>query len=222
MDTSTLIAQLADVTVRRAVVSPQWHNNVYLLTVASTGDQILIDAAAQSDKISQLIADAAQDSPHPTRLAAIVTTHRHHDHIGALADIVKLYPAPTYAGSGDADAITEQTGITIDRRVTTGDHIRVHGLSLDVISISGHTPGSIVLSLADSHGPTHLFVGDDLFPGGVGKTWSPQDFASLLHDVRSKLFDVYPDSTLVWPGHGKHTTLGTQRPHLAEWEARGW
>ena len=217
-----MIAHTAGVTVRRAVVCPQWQNNVYLLTVASTGDQVLIDAAAEPDSISQLIADAAQDSPHPTRLAAIVTTHRHQDHIGALAEIVRLFPAPTFAGTDDADAITTHTGVTIDHRVSTGDQVCVAGLSLDVIGISGHTPGSIVLSLADGQGPTHLFVGDDLFPGGLGKTRSAQDFASLFQDVRSKLFDAFPDNTLVWPGHGQPTTMGAQRPYLPDWEARGW
>ena len=61
-----------------------------------------------------------------------------------------------------------------------------------------------------------------LFPGGVGKTWSPEDFTSLVDDVEARLFGTLPDDTWVYPGHGKDTTLGAERPHLAEWRARGW
>ncbi|MGB7381925.1 MAG: MBL fold metallo-hydrolase, partial [Rhodococcus sp. (in: high G+C Gram-positive bacteria)] len=71
-------------------------------------------------------------------------------------------------------------------------------------------------------GITHLVTGDSLVPGGVGKTSSPEEFTSLLDDVSAKIFDVYGDETIVYPGHGKDTTLGNERPHLAEWRERGW
>ena len=67
-----------------------------------------------------------------------------------------------------------------------------------------------------------LISGDSLFPGGPGKTWSAEDFTSLMADLRSRIFDVLPDSTVVLPGHGAHTTIGTERPHLDEWQERGW
>ena len=67
-----------------------------------------------------------------------------------------------------------------------------------------------------------MFTGDSLFPGGVGKTNSPEDFTSLLTDVTERLFDPLPDATWVYPGHGNDTTLGTERPHLGEWRERGW
>lgn len=67
-----------------------------------------------------------------------------------------------------------------------------------------------------------LFTGDSLFPGGVGKTNSPQDFAQLLGDVRTRIFDVFDDNTVVFPGHGNSTTLGADRGNLDAWEARGW
>ena len=60
------------------------------------------------------------------------------------------------------------------------------------------------------------------FPGGVGKTWSADDFATLIDDVETKLFDRFDDDTWVYPGHGNDTTLGAERPHLTEWRARGW
>lgn len=63
---------------------------------------------------------------------------------------------------------------------------------------------------------------DPLFPGGVGKTWEPGGFEELLADVSGRLFDVYGDDTVVYPGHGDDTTLGAERPHLQEWRQRGW
>ena len=61
-----------------------------------------------------------------------------------------------------------------------------------------------------------------LFPGGVGKTWQPGDFEQLIDDVTTRVFDRFGDDTVVYPGHGDDTTLGAERPHLAEWRERGW
>jgi glyoxylase-like metal-dependent hydrolase (beta-lactamase superfamily II) len=61
-----------------------------------------------------------------------------------------------------------------------------------------------------------------LFPGGPGRTNSPEDFASLMNDLESKIFGRFDDATVVHPGHGDDTTLGTERPHLAKWRKRGW
>ncbi len=93
-----------------------------------------------------------------------------------------------------------------------------------MIHLRGHTPGSVALALS---GPaagdaTQLFTGDCLFPGGLGRTTKPKEFDSLYHDVTSRVFDVYPDATVVYPGHGDDTTLGAERPQLDEWKARRW
>jgi glyoxylase-like metal-dependent hydrolase (beta-lactamase superfamily II) len=97
---------------------------------------------------------------------------------------------------------------------------------LEVITLVGHTPGSIALLLDDPENTTpdpHLFTGDSLFPGGVGNTHGdPEAFASLLDDVTAKLFERLPDATWFYPGHGKDSTLGAERPHLDEWRERGW
>jgi glyoxylase-like metal-dependent hydrolase (beta-lactamase superfamily II) len=100
--------------------------------------------------------------------------------------------------------------------------VRVGDCSLAVISLVGHTPGSVALLYDDPDGHPHLFTGDSLFPGGVGKTWAPEDFTSLLHDVETKIFARLPDDTWFYPGHGNDSTLGAERPHLAEWRERGW
>ena len=95
--------------------------------------------------------------------------------------------------------------------------MQIGELTFDVIHLRGHTPGSIALALNGpaTGGVTQLFTGDCLFPGGVGKTWQPGDFDRLLEDVTTRVFDVYDDSTVVYPGHGDDTTLGAERPALA-------
>jgi glyoxylase-like metal-dependent hydrolase (beta-lactamase superfamily II) len=102
----------------------------------------------------------------------------------------------------------------------------VGGTSVSVIHLRGHTPGSIALcydadgALADS---PHLFTGDSLFPGGPGNTeGDPRRFGQLMDDLEERVFGTLPDGTWVYPGHGKDTTLGAERPHLAEWRERGW
>jgi glyoxylase-like metal-dependent hydrolase (beta-lactamase superfamily II) len=104
-----------------------------------------------------------------------------------------------------------------------GETVRVGAQTLEVVHLRGHTPGSIALVWRGPEGAgTHAFTGDSLFPGGVGKTWSPEDFTSLVDDVEERLFGTLPDDTWVYPGHGRDTTLGVERPHLGEWRARGW
>ena len=90
--------------------------------------------------------------------------------------------------------------------------------------VDSSSPGSVALALrpAGERKAVQLFTGDCLFPGGVGKTWEPGAFEELLGDVTSQLFGVYGDDTVVYPGHGDDTTLGAERPHLAEWRERGW
>ena len=114
----------------------------------------------------------------------------------------------------------------VDRTVSDGDRVPVGATSVEVIHLAGHTPGGIAL-LYDADGELsdspHLFTGDSLFPGGVGNTWGDRGrFEALIGDVEQKVFDRLPDATWVYPGHGDDTTLGTERPHLPEWRARGW
>ena len=111
---------------------------------------------------------------------------------------------------------------TVSGKLTDGDTIPLGDCALSVIHLVGHTPGSIALLYQGPDRP-HLFTGDSLFPGGVGNTFgSKENFATLIDDVEHKLFDRLPDETWVYPGHGKDTTLGAERPQLAEWRERGW
>jgi glyoxylase-like metal-dependent hydrolase (beta-lactamase superfamily II) len=204
---------LAGATIVKVSVGPM-DNNAYLVTCSRTGETLLIDAANDAEVLRELVERLA-----PT-VALILTSHQHFDHWQALSALVEATGAPTAAHELDAEPLP----VTPDRFLAGGDTLRVGDLTFDVIHLRGHTPGSIALAL---HGPAagdavHLFTGDCLFPGGVGKTWQPGDFEKLLDDVTTRVFDVYPDSTVVYPGHGDDTTLGAERPHLAQWRERGW
>jgi glyoxylase-like metal-dependent hydrolase (beta-lactamase superfamily II) len=185
------------------------HNNAYLLRDA-TGQGLLIDAAAEPERLLELIGD--------TPLVKIVTTHQHPDHWQALAAVKAATGAVTVAHPVDAPGIPVPT----DEFVEDGGTVEFGDTVLSVTHLVGHTPGSIALTLYAQEAP-HLFTGDCLFPGGVGNTQKdPARFASLLEGVTEKIFGRLPDATWVYPGHGSDTTLGAERPHLAEWRARGW
>jgi glyoxylase-like metal-dependent hydrolase (beta-lactamase superfamily II) len=204
---------LPGATIVKASVGPM-DNNAYLITCSQSGETLLIDAANDAPTLLDLVERFA-----PT-LTLIVTSHQHGDHWQALEDVVKATGAPTAAHQLDAEPLP----VTPDRILANGDTIDIGELTFDVIHLQGHTEGSVALALS---GPAagdavQLFTGDCLFPGGVGKTWRDGDFDRLLADVSERLFDVYPDSTVVYPGHGDDTTLGAERPHLTEWRERGW
>ncbi|OBF22210.1 MBL fold metallo-hydrolase [Mycobacterium sp. ACS4331] len=189
-------------------------NNAYLITCSATGKTLLIDAANDADTLLEVIREHAPD------VALIVTSHQHFDHWQALEAVAAATGAPTAAHELDAEPLP----VTPDRILADGDTVTVGDLTFSVIHLRGHTPGSVALALSGdaTGGVTHLFTGDCLFPGGVGKTWQPGDFERLLDDVSTKVFDVYDDDTVIYPGHGDDTTLGAERPHLAEWRQRGW
>ena len=187
-------------------------NNTYLLQDRS-GSGLLIDAANDGDRLLKIISDQSLDT--------IVTTHRHADHWQALPSVAAATGARLIAGQPDLEAISTAARLEGMVGVWDGDHIELGTERLEVIGLVGHTPGSITLSYAGT-GTTHLFTGDSLFPGGPGKTNSPEDFTSLMNDLEGKVFGRFDDATVVHPGHGDDTTLGTERPHLAEWRKRGW
>ena len=208
-DGPAAVRTLADLTISKISVGPM-DNNAYLLRCNADGSQILIDAANDADRLLSLIG--------PAGLTTVVTTHRHQDHTMALTEVVKATGAQSLAHTADATDIPVVTGTLSD-----GDAVTVGGCTLEVIHIVGHTPGSIVLAYQDPSGTAHLWTGDSLFPGGVGNTrGNKANFTSLINDVESKLFGRFPADTWFYPGHGKDSTLGAERPHLLQWRARGW
>jgi glyoxylase-like metal-dependent hydrolase (beta-lactamase superfamily II) len=209
------VRELDLLTITKLAVDPEMSNNCYLLRCRQTGQQLLVDAAAEAPRLLELVGDAG--------LTAVVTTHQHWDHHRALAEVVAATGASVVVGAPDADAVTEQTGVPVDRRVGDGDTVSVGSCDLAVVPLAGHTPGSIALLYDDPAGHPHLFTGDSLFPGGVGATFGDAEaFGQLLDEVTTKVFDRLPDDTWFYPGHGVDGRLGDERPHLAEWRERGW
>jgi glyoxylase-like metal-dependent hydrolase (beta-lactamase superfamily II) len=200
--------ELPGLSVTKLAVGPM-DNNAYLLRDLRTGEALLIDAAAEADRLIELIGD--------TPVVRIVTTHRHADHWQALAEVQAATGAAVAAHPIDAEEIP----VTVTEPVEHGDTVRAGDVELTVIHLRGHTPGSIALRY-DAAAEPHLFTGDSLFPGGPGKTTSTADFTSLMNDLEQRVFDQLPDPTWVYPGHGNDTTLGAERPHIPEWRARGW
>lgn len=184
-------------------------NNCYLLCCGTHG--FLIDAADDAPALLAM-AKAAGVS-----IDAVLTTYRHFDHVRALKEVLATTGAHHYASREDAPALPAG----VDTLLNHGDVIEFEGHHLDVIILRGHTEGGASLAV-NIDGIINLFVGDSLFPGGVGKTTTKEEFGQLFQDVTERLFDVFDDSAVVWPGHGKPTTLGAERPHLHQWRKRGW
>ncbi|WP_239333138.1 MBL fold metallo-hydrolase [Frankia sp. CiP3] len=204
------VRELPGLTIIKVAVGPM-DNNAYLLRCAATGEQLLIDAANEAETLLGLIGAAG--------LTTVVTSHHHDDHVQALDAVVAATGARTVAHPADADAIPVPTTVL----VRDGDEVTVGTATLRVIHLVGHTPGSIALLYDADPAAPHLFTGDCLFPGGPGATFgNAAAFSSLMDDLERKVFGPLPDATWIYPGHGRDTTIEAERPHLAEWRARGW
>jgi glyoxylase-like metal-dependent hydrolase (beta-lactamase superfamily II) len=205
------VRRLPGLTIAKLAVGPM-DNNAYLLRCTQTDEGLLVDAASEAGRLRELV---RFEGP---AVSAVLTTHAHPDHWQALAELVTDAEAATYAGEADADGLP----VAVDEVLTHGDTITVGDVTLEIIGLRGHTPGSIAVLYRDPEGSPHLFTGDSLFPGGVGRTTSAEDFASLVDDVEQRLFATLPDDTWFYPGHGGDSTLGAERLKLPEWRERGW
>ena len=192
--------------IHKLVVGP-YDNNVFVLRCKATGDAVLLDAANEHEKLLEL----AQS----LNVRRVLETHGHWDHIQAV-------PAMREAGyevavtALDAPRLKD---VGYDVFLDDKEVVEVGRVRLDAIHTPGHTEGSICFKVA---GSPIVFSGDTLFPGGPGNaTFEGGDFATIIQSIDSKLFTLPPD-TIVLPGHGEDTTVGTERPHLQEWIDRGW
>ena len=185
-------------------------NNAYLVTAAADGTSIIIDTP---DQPHELIAAARQ-----TTVRGVLITHNHWDHLEGFEDVLNVFRVPVGIGEEDAPAIEgKPTGGEID--VADSRVVDICGISLTAIATPGHTDGSTCYVLADPDGDTHLFSGDTLFPGGPGRSRSPQAFSQLVASITSKLYPL-DDDTVVLPGHGDFTTIGQSRAEYAQFASR--
>ena len=190
--------------IHKVVVGPM-DNNVFVLRCKQTGDAVLIDAANEHELLLDLCTNLG--------VRKVLETHGHWDHIQAV-------PAVRDAGydvgvtAEDAAMLDSYDFVLEDESVIEVGRLRLH-----LIHTPGHTPGSICFRI---EGSPVLFAGDTLFPGGPGNTtFEGGDFAAIIRSLDEKLFRL-PVDTIVMPGHGDDTTIGTERPHLQEWADRGW
>lgn len=185
-------------------------NNVYVVSCTTTGQALLVDAAARPDRLRAAL--------HDVEPVAVVQTHGHWDHVRAWQDLVADPGLPVWGHVGDAELFPT----AVDRGLLDDEVLEVGELRVRVMHVPGHTPGSLLFLVEGAERP-HLVTGDSLFPGGPGNTWGdPVAFAQLMDGLEHRVFGTLPDHTWVYPGHGDDTTLGAERPSIPEWRARGW
>jgi glyoxylase-like metal-dependent hydrolase (beta-lactamase superfamily II) len=191
--------------IHKVVVGPM-DNNVYVLRCKQTGEAVLLDAANEHDKLLELC--------RRLNVRQVLETHGHWDHIQAV-------PAVRDAGyevgvtAADSSMLPSYDFVLADGEVITVGRLRLH-----TIATPGHTPGSMCFRL---EGSPVLFSGDTLFPGGPGATQFPGgNFPTIIRSIEDRLLSTLTPETLVLPGHGADTTIGTESPHLQEWIDRGW
>ena len=202
----TLMLNETGMEIHKVVVGP-FENNVYVLRCTETGEAVLIDAANEHEQLLELAQRLG--------VRRVLETHGHDDHIQAV---------PAMRDAGYEVAITVQDAprlkkVGYDVFLEPDTMIQVGRLRLHTILTPGHTEGSMCFKL---EGYPVLFSGDTLFPGGPGNTSFPGgDFPTIIRAIDQELFTL-PADTIVLPGHGADTTIGTERPHLQEWVDRGW
>lgn len=193
-------------------------NNCWLL--CRGGEALLVDAADDAEHLLGLAERLG------VRITDVLTTHQHGDHTRALADVLKATGARHHGPRLDAEALPVAPDRVYGNDEGSREPLDLAGaqlpeLGLQVVELRGHTPGGLaVLDLADGRVP-RAWVGDSVFPGGVGRTNNPEQFEQLLGDVRDRIFTL-PDETRIHPGHGDSTSVGEEKGKVDEWAARGW
>lgn len=194
--------------------------NCWIVSDGSGGSLVVIDPAAEPDRVIEAIAGRP--------VASVVLTHGHFDHLGAAASVLEATGAPLLVSAGDAESITsaEANGGAMfgfdfaapvpDRLLADGDVIEAGGLTLSVWATPGHTQGSVSLLASGFAGDEHLFSGDTLFAGSVGRTDLPGGDPRAMRGSIALLASL-PHSTVVHPGHGPDTTIGQEARHNYFW-----
>jgi hydroxyacylglutathione hydrolase len=194
------------VMLTKLAVGP-YDTNCYLLTCPITGESIIVDPAAEGERILQEVGG--------TPVKYILLTHAHPDHVGALAEVRETTGAPLGVHPADARRFGVDAAIS-DLDLADGDVLEWGDCQLRVVHTPGHTPGSVCLMLDE-----RVLVGDTIFPGGPGHSESPKAFEQILTTLQEVVF-TWPDETELHPGHGAATTVGQERPAFEAFLQKPW
>ncbi len=190
-----------------------WGMNTYALICPNTNESVLFDPGADSDKLLAMLGDS--------KPLAILLTHTHADHVGALAEMREKLDVPVYVHPGqpdapDPDPIFKAEDSKADHFLNHGDTFKVGAHTLNIYHAPGHIHNQICYAI---EGDNRIIVGDTIFEGGPGKTWTPQGFQTTLNTLREVVLP-WPDDTVCYPGHGPHFVLGQQRAAIEAFLAK--
>jgi glyoxylase-like metal-dependent hydrolase (beta-lactamase superfamily II) len=188
----SVIVQDDSIQIERLSLGP-FGTNSYLLICQKTGASVIVDAPGDAEKVLKRL-----EGTHPKY---ILMTHNHMDHVDALAALKSALNVPLAAHEDDAGGLP----VKPEQFLNDGDTISFGEIQLKVLHTPGHTPGSLCFLTG-----SYLISGDTIFPGGPGKTWSPDDFKKIVESLRNKIFTL-PDETQVYPGHGDATVLKKEK-----------
>jgi hydroxyacylglutathione hydrolase len=182
-----------------------WPMNTYAVIDDGTNTSAIIDPGAEAETILAMV--------EATQVSKILITHGHFDHVEALDAVKSATGASVYMHPADA----EQFELEYDFPLAHNQIIEIGNLRLRAIHAPGHTPGMTCLDLGDGR----ILVGDTIFVGGPGKTWSPEEFTTTMRTMQEIVF-AWPDETVFYPGHGPSGVIGEERSAFEAFVARGW
>jgi len=197
----TVIVEDNAIRLERLELGP-FGTNAYIVGYRATQESVLVDAPAEPEVIIHRLGSA--------RLKYILLTHNHIDHIGALDQLRAKLKVPLAAHSADTSNLIPPPEILLN----DGDVIRLGELEFAVLHTPGHTAGSLCFKV----GP-YLISGDTIFPGGPGKTGSPDAFRRIIKSISEKIL-VLPDDTQIYPGHGDSTVVKKEKGEFAVFASR--
>lgn len=173
--------------------------NSYGLVCPTTHQSVLVDPGAEPETLLEMLTGSQP--------VGILVTHTHPDHLGALDEVRARLNVPLMAQAGPH---FEGMSLDIDRTLDDGDLVPVGEHVLRVYHTPGHIPDMLCFALEDD---VRVIVGDTIFEGGPGKTWSAEDFQTTLRTLRQIIL-AWPDETICYPGHGAHFRLGDRRADI--------